>query len=598
MPVITPNDKRGSGMDPSSVATTMTATSCSALTEDSETIGSVGRRAYHMSSDDEDNSPTRASSARLRKTDSDASRSLALSRPSRPVTRPTVIGGRTSAKFSKVAEDPGVEGVPPGPRSLERPAPSFACIIGQAILHSKAGGLSLEHIYRYVETAYPFFQKGDGAWRNSVRHNLSIHKMFETIPRTEKFPPGKGGIWIIHEDEKCHWPSEDKFIKNFPPSHGHHSQCRQTLHEAEKERQAKEKAEREGKIYVPKKAKKVKKGTARDDDDEADMMRTLSSDALFASQPSAAHLMSSVTPQPMAVSLPTIGTDFMPMEQFIDLEHEEPVKEEVAAQPLSHEETLAQCGTMAPPKFGSPKSKRRALDDDENFFGAPTVKRLRISEAHPLQPIDLDHSQYLVDDLVTPERERPGMASSAMKHAQSSVCKTPGLVNTSSSPGSSPMPPTLPRATHNPSGLQQAWTREDMSSSPAAPLEGALDIDMKPKPPRKHVIEEDFIPMGPPRGGLAPKTPVTRSSAHGKPRTPMSSIARTPLGYGNGSPFPYWDTGLGSETTPQADVRGVLERMGDGHTFGSPSRSMTDPSQYSIASLRSSSPVKSRELST
>ena len=115
-------------------------------------------------------------------------------RPSRPLPppRPTVIGGRTSAKFAKVAEDPGVEGVPPGPRSADRPGPSFACIIGQAILKCSAGGLSLEHIYRYVETAYPFFKTGDGAWRNSVRHNLSIHKMFETIPRTEKFPPGKG----------------------------------------------------------------------------------------------------------------------------------------------------------------------------------------------------------------------------------------------------------------------------------------------------------------------------------------------------------------------------------------------------------------------
>jgi hypothetical protein len=491
---------------------------------------------------------------------------------------------------------------------MDRPGPSFACIIGQAILHSAAQGLSLEHIYRYVETAYPFFKQGDGAWRNSVRHNLSIHKMFETIPRTEKYPPGKGGIWIIHEDERCHWPAQDKFIKNFPPSHSHHAQCRQTLHEAEKERQAKEKAEREGKVYVPKKAKKVKKGSFKEEDDEAaEMIRTLSahSDGLFAPIAGSSHHLSSVTPQLAQAPLPSlVESDFEPMDLTGYTSIPPPpappvvVKEDPPAKPLSHEETLAQCGMMAPPRFGSPKGKRRSLEEDENVFGGPGLKRLRISEGQPLQPIDLDHSQYLNEDFITPERDRAGLVQSAMKHAQSSVFKTPALVNTSSSPGSSPMPPTLPRGTHHPSGLHQGWTREDMSSSPVVPLEGAIDIEIKPKAPRMTAaVDEEFLPMGPPRGGLAPKTPITRLSAHAKPRTPMS-VARTPLSWGSPVGSFIGDLGAGVESTPQHTLRGVLDRMVPLSENGSPSSNLDFPqtSDY-LSKYAHCSPVKTREAS-
>lgn len=604
-PAITPCDKRGIRADPTSVDTTITAASSSSdLTEGSDAHDS-GRRSYRASSDENDDSPTKTTTAaRARKGESSTAvpLPLTLSRPSTSKSAPRsgVIGGRTSAKFAQVAVDPGVEGIPEDfVFSMDRPTPSFACIIGQAILGSKAQGLSLEHIYRYVETLYPFFQKGDGAWRNSVRHNLSIHKMFETIPRTEHYPPGKGGIWIIHDDEKLHWPQRDKFVKNFQPNHPHHAVCRQTLHELEKERQAKEKAEREGKVYIPKKAKKVKKGAAvkEEEGEGEEMVRSLSSaemvrsasaqsDGLFAPS-SSSQPPRTITPQQMHIPLPPHSSSDIEAEYATLSQMPAAQRPSVIAGPSNYASS-SHNGTMAPPRFGVPEKRR--YEDDGDLFGS-NIKKLRV----PLNPIDLDTQQYLNDNFITPERDRSGLLhSSTNKMAQSSTIKTPALVNTSSSPGSSPMPPTVPRTTHHPSALHQGWTHDDMESSPApAPLGAAFDFEVKPKTARKPAAEEDFVPMGPPQTGLglAPKTPVTRSSAHQKPRTPHEGF-RTPF-YANGSPamVPLSTDFL---STPAWEMRGCIDRLKDNGGTESPDGSR-DILRYSLAAcgtLADASPKK------
>lgn len=572
-PAVTPNDKRSIREEPSSAATSRTATSSSSSSSGFGTRvdshESIDRRSYKASS--EEVSPSRA-----------ASIARAAEPSSRPAVRPArsgVIGGRTSAKFSRVAVDPGVEGCPPGPRPTERPSPSFACIIGQAILAASAGGLSLDHIYRYVETVYPYFTPGEPAWRNSVRHNLSIHKMFETIPRTEEHPPGKGGIWVISEDERCHWPAPDKFVKNFPPAHPHHANCKQTIHEAEKEQALIDKAAADGTVYIPKKAKKVKKGTAKDKEEGADMVRTLSAEEMIRvlSTQSDLHMASSVAPRtltPQMMHLP------LPPQPSFD-------QGSSMAPPLRASSSFD--GTMAPPRFGADK---RRIEDDENVFGN-SVKRVRLTQGIPLHPIDPDTKQFFQQDFITPERDRAAQFSSTNKMAQSSTAKTPALVNTSSSPGSSPMPPTVPRVTHNPSALHQGWTNDDIESSPARPpLGAAFDFESKPKAPRKPVAEEEFIPMGPPPSGLAPKTPVTRSSAHQKPRTPFD---KTPF-FGLASPmFP----GLGGDLldTPGWEAQGCIDRLGNCSTGTESPDGSRDMARYSLAS-NSGSPAKKRTIST
>lgn len=504
-------------------------------------------------------------------------------RPQRPPGKPVTLGGRTSAKFAKVADDPGVEGVPPGPRSMDRPGPSFACIIGQAILKCSAGGLSLEHIYRYVETAYPFFKTGDGAWRNSVRHNLSIHKMFETIPRTEMFPPGKGGIWVIHEDEKCHWPEENKFIKNFPSSHPHHAVCRQTLHERAKEKEAMEKAVREGRQYVPKKGKKGRKLVTKDGEDEAFEMGRTSSElgmefqpmlqydnAVYQAGPSSAPNMMAQALQQHTNdgTLPDFEDDgeFLPVE---DMEPETSIEIESPPEPVMQPPPQPR-GQMPPPRFELPKKeKRRLLEDEENVF-TTGVKRVRVTEPGVLAPI-LPHTQDnmidLDDTFITPERERPISATNAK--IMSSAFKTPALVNTSSSPGSSPMPPTIPRTTHNPSALQQAWTHDDMeeaatsSSSPQRPmLESAFDFQPKMiKHRTRTLVGEDEFPINTTN---PPKTPLTRSSAaRDLNKTPGNGMhSKTPLTFGR-SPAQAPPTISALLSTPMWEMGGCLDRLKD-----------------------------------
>ncbi|BEJ12485.1 hypothetical protein CspHIS471_0209450 [Cutaneotrichosporon sp. HIS471] len=207
------------------------------------------------SSDVEVDSPTRRVRSRIPTFEPPQPRTTA------PQKRKAAPAGRSSAKPTKAAVDPGVEGIPPGPPLETRPPLSFAWMIGNAILAAQAGGLSLEHIYRYISTCYPFF-RNDDQWRNSVRHNLSIHKIFMTIPRSEIHPPGKGGIWTIPDEEKCHWQmgpdGVPKFTKTFPPSDPHYLHCRQTKWDIRIEEKARAKAEADGVEYVPKKGKRGK----------------------------------------------------------------------------------------------------------------------------------------------------------------------------------------------------------------------------------------------------------------------------------------------------------------------------------------------------
>ncbi|WWC58117.1 uncharacterized protein I303_100652 [Kwoniella dejecticola CBS 10117] len=643
------------------------ATSAGSLSTASSSISSMSdvsvrsaqhQRGYHHdaeSDEDEHDSPTRgpSTSRAMMKMHLEEKRSSgSIPRQVKQVPKSTATGGRTSAKFAKVAEDPGVEGVPPGPRPMERPSPSFACIIGQAILRCKAGGLSLEHIYRYVETAYPFFKNGDGAWRNSVRHNLSIHKMFETIPRTEAFPPGKGGIWIIHEDEKCHWPAEDKFIKNFPPSHPHHGVCRQTLHERAKENEAMEKAAREGRVYVPKKGKKGRKLTSKDDEDEEGSMEMIRTSSALTEIPlqrtdSQQDLAGSSTPipeipedesttpkvQPKLLEPPPL--DGRPSEESIELEDDEgdflPM-DDTSSDPApldvtpvdpvkKRDQQMARNGMMMPPRFER-KEKRRPLEvEDDNVFITST-KRVRVAE--PLQPIhpipqETASVKELDDSFITPERERPASNNNKI---MSSAFKTPALIQTSSSPGSSPMPATITRSTHHPSALQQAWTHDDMTenhgsreSSPARPmLESAFDFKPKVQQRRTLAQEDEYTPLAKQSTNhhshverAPPKTPVSRSSA-ATDKTPRiqhlrtPSLSKTPMFFGGSPALPPPSAGA-LLSTPMWEVGGVLDRLKD-HLTGSPTSGSirspmpsTDPTRYAMLLDSGGSPRKRRDVS-
>ncbi|KAI5189689.1 hypothetical protein NEMIN01_0642 [Nematocida minor] len=80
---------------------------------------------------------------------------------------------------------------------IQKPPHSYAVLIKKALNETTEGQLSLNGIYNWIKSNYPYYKTADPAWQNSIRHNLSLNKMFEKVkrPATE---PGKGGFWKIN----------------------------------------------------------------------------------------------------------------------------------------------------------------------------------------------------------------------------------------------------------------------------------------------------------------------------------------------------------------------------------------------------------------
>lgn len=84
-----------------------------------------------------------------------------------------------------------------------KPPHSYAQMIGQAIMSRSEENATLSQIYDFIKEHYAFFRINGGGWQNSIRHNLSLSKHFEKIPRRTD-EPGKGMKWQIvpsHRDE-------------------------------------------------------------------------------------------------------------------------------------------------------------------------------------------------------------------------------------------------------------------------------------------------------------------------------------------------------------------------------------------------------------
>ncbi|KZT73587.1 winged helix DNA-binding domain-containing protein, partial [Daedalea quercina L-15889] len=74
----------------------------------------------------------------------------------------------------------------------------YSTLIRAAILGSPRGALTLQGIYRALEDRFEWFRNNrkDKAWKNSIRHSLSLNKLFRWVQRpiTE---PGNGSYWTV-----------------------------------------------------------------------------------------------------------------------------------------------------------------------------------------------------------------------------------------------------------------------------------------------------------------------------------------------------------------------------------------------------------------
>ncbi|ODQ79031.1 hypothetical protein BABINDRAFT_29220, partial [Babjeviella inositovora NRRL Y-12698] len=82
-----------------------------------------------------------------------------------------------------------------------KPPYSYATMITQSILSNPEGALSLSEIYEWISSRYAFYRHSKTGWQNSIRHNLSLNKAFEKVPRKPN-EPGKGMKWQISDSYK------------------------------------------------------------------------------------------------------------------------------------------------------------------------------------------------------------------------------------------------------------------------------------------------------------------------------------------------------------------------------------------------------------
>ncbi|KAI0923771.1 hypothetical protein AcV5_009232 [Taiwanofungus camphoratus] len=85
--------------------------------------------------------------------------------------------------------------LPPGPYPTTKPDHSYAALIGQAILSSPQHRLTLQDIYEWITTVYPFYKRDEQTWMNSIRHCLSTMAVFRKVPRGRNEGKSLWAIW-------------------------------------------------------------------------------------------------------------------------------------------------------------------------------------------------------------------------------------------------------------------------------------------------------------------------------------------------------------------------------------------------------------------
>ncbi len=104
----------------------------------------------------------------------------------RPLSRKRSHDEFDSGPVTPVNIEPPADGKPPH---------SYIALISMAILNHPERRMVLSDIYQWIMDSFPYYNNEERAWRNSIRHNLSLNECFIKAGRAEN---GKGNYWSIH----------------------------------------------------------------------------------------------------------------------------------------------------------------------------------------------------------------------------------------------------------------------------------------------------------------------------------------------------------------------------------------------------------------
>ncbi|KZV74064.1 winged helix DNA-binding domain-containing protein, partial [Peniophora sp. CONT] len=111
------------------------------------------------------------------------------------------LGGRYRHHVGALGEHDAHETCPDAlnclPDTEGRPQHTLPIILRCAILGSPKKRMTIREIYAAMEEKYPYYRTAGQTWKQSVRHHLSLNRLFERQPRPVT-DPGFGSYWTVN----------------------------------------------------------------------------------------------------------------------------------------------------------------------------------------------------------------------------------------------------------------------------------------------------------------------------------------------------------------------------------------------------------------